>query len=461
MKKVDKKNRKLLKMYFRIVLVTVLVLSSVFWLVGKAVVLLAGERASGPSNIFYDESLIVEEEEETDDSSILKPPAKTNFLILAVDKHELLTDVMMAGSFERDSQIIDIISIPRDTYTEFSTQETAKMNAAGIYPPDHMKMNAVHSYTKEEFGVTFIEEHLEEFLGVEFDFYVKVNVDAFKELVDAIGGIDFYVPMNMYYDDPYQDLHIHLEEGMQHLNGEEAEGLVRFRKNNDNTGYAMGDIQRIQVQQDFMKTVFEKVLSMETLLTKPLDLANVFLDNVETDFSISDMPKYVPYISGLSTEKLNMYTMPYDEQATSVSDYVIPDVSELSELVNTIFYSDRNIDVESEDEIYTKKIQILNGSRTNGLASETADKLTELGFVVANYGNYNGEYTNETVIKVKPGTNATKLQALFENSTIEYTLRDSDTYDVVVILGLNEEGIGDIEVSEETEESTENTEPEE
>ncbi len=455
--KKDKKNKRLLMMYLRIVLSSVLILSGLFWLIGKSVVLMTAEKPTGPSNIFYDEEN-VSNEEEKEEEKFLQAPAKTNFLFVGVDKDERLTDVMMVGSFDRDSQMIDIISIPRDTYTEFSSKEKAKLKAAGINAPDHMKMNSVHSYTFNDFGVTFLEEHLEELLGIEIDYYAKINIKGFRELIDAIGGVEFDVPINMNYDDPYQDLHIHLNAGYQTLNGEQAEGLVRFRKNNDNSGYPMGDLQRIQVQQDFMKVVFEKVLSLDGLITNPIDVSKVFFDNVETNFTVVDLPKYVPYISGLSPSKFNMYTMPYDAEATDSSGYVIPDVEAISELVNVIFYSDRSVSEETSEEIYNKKIQVLNGSRTNGLASKTSSELAYLGFNVADFGNYNGDYRNETVIKVKPGTNTTELEKLFDNPVVEYSGRSSDTYDVVIILGLEEEGINmPEEVDEEEKDESDNS----
>ncbi len=442
MKKSNKKNKKLLKIYFRTVIISVFTLTILFWLVGKAVVLLAGERETGPSNIFYNEEIVDDTSDKNkngnsdEDGGLLQAPSKTTFLILGVDKHELLTDVIMVGSFDRDSQVIDIISIPRDTYTEITSRERAKLNAAGVNMPNSLIMNAVHSYTAKEFGVEFVEEHIEDMLGIEIDYYAKINTQSFRELVDAVGGVEFDVPFRMYYEDPYQDLIINVPAGYYTLNGTQAEGLVRYRAT-----YANGDLQRIPVQQDFMKAVFSKVLSLDTILSNPLDLIKVFVDNVETNFSVLDAPKYVPYISGLSPNKLNLYTMPYDESVLDATGQVVPDTTALAELTNLVFYSDRNVAEETAEEIYDKKIQVLNGSRTNGLAGDTTEKLKELGFNVVDFGNFNGDYRSETVIKVKPGTNASELEKLFDNAVIEYSGRSSDIYDVVIILGLDEEGI--------------------
>ncbi len=441
----DKNNKKLLKIFFRVTFLTVFFFTILFWIIGKTSVLMFGGMATGPSNIFYDEEVVNNKEEgDGDEGKFLRAPDKTNFLLTAVDRHEMLTDIMLVGSFDSESQMIDIIQIPRDTYTELSSKEQAKLRNAGINAPNSMKMNAVHSYTGSTFGMTFLEEHIEEFLGIEIDYYAKINIDGFRAVVDAIGGVDFYVPQDMYYDDPYQDLHIDLKEGQQTLNGEQAEGLVRYRAT-----YAGGDLERIKVQQDFMYAFFDQVLSLKALTENPIELSKIFLDNVETNFNIVDVPRYVPYIPGLSVEKFNLYTMPYDAEATSRSNYVVPDMQELSALVNDIFYSERIVS-NSVDDIYEKSIQVLNGSRTNGLAGKTAEQLTSLGFKVLDIGDFNGEYRNETVIKVKPGTNVEELEKLFDDCVVEYNGRQSDTYDVVIILGLEEDGI-DIDVPTEEE----------
>ncbi len=437
MKKKEVKNRQLLKMYFKTVFFSVLILTALFWLIGKSVVLMSSEKATGPSNTFYDNLgdnvTNVDEKEET---TLLKAPKKTNFLLVGVDKHELLTDVIMVGSFDSDSQVIDLISIPRDTYIEYSTQEKAKAKAAGIYLPSSGQINVIHSYTSKEFGVSFLEEHIENMLGIQIDYYAKVNIQSFRDLVDAVDGVEFNVPIRMKYDDPYQNLHIDLQAGYQTLNGEQAEQLVRYRKgNSENEGYARADLQRIEVQQDFMKALFKKVLSLDGIVSNPIDTVKVYLDNVETNFSIVDMPKYVKYIPNLSINKMNTYSIPYNIESDTINR------TEALELVNTVFYSDRLSNDESAQLIYSKSIQVLNGSRTNGLASDTADKLTELEFNVADVGNYSGDWRNETVIKVKQGTNASELQKLFDNCVVEYTLRSSEAYDVVIVLGLEEEGI--------------------
>lgn len=122
------------------------------------------------------------------------------------------------------------------------------------------KLNAIHSYSDEKNCCTNTVLQIEDLLGINIDHYVKIDLDAFRKIVDTVGGVEVDVPQDMDYEDPVQDLYIHLDAGLQTLNGEQAEQLVRFRK------YPTGDEGRIEVQQLFLKALAEKVLSSESIL---------------------------------------------------------------------------------------------------------------------------------------------------------------------------------------------------
>ena len=112
--------------------------------------------------------------------------------------------------------------------------------------------------------------------------------------------MEFYVPQDMNYDDPWQDLHIHLKEGLQVLDGEKAMELVRFRR------YAEGDIKRVEVQQNFMKALIKECLSLEHWgkIKAYIDLA---LENVQTDLEFGSVVWFAAQALGLNgTAALNM-----------------------------------------------------------------------------------------------------------------------------------------------------------
>ena len=123
-------------------------------------------------------------------------------------------------------------------------------------------------------------------LGIPVDFYVSVDLKGFIELIDQIGGVDFDVPEDMDYDDPYQDLHIHFKKGLQHLSGQQSMEVVRFRHNNDNTGYGgRQDIGRIGTQQAFLKAVAQKLMKLENVPA----MAETFLKYVKTDLTLGNL----------------------------------------------------------------------------------------------------------------------------------------------------------------------------
>ena len=153
-----------------------------------------------------------------------------NILVSGLDDDNGGSDTNILVRFDVPNKLIDLVSLPRDTLLH-NDYRNNKLNFA---------------YAKG--GTELLMEQIENLLGVPVDFYVTVNLKGFIALVDQIDGVDFDIPINMDYDDPYQDLHIHFTKGPRHLNGQEAMEVVRFRHNNDGTGYGTEDIGRIDRQ---------------------------------------------------------------------------------------------------------------------------------------------------------------------------------------------------------------------
>lgn len=134
----------------------------------------------------------------------------------------------------------------------------------------------------------------------------EINLDSFIEIVDAIGGVEIDVPSNMYYKDPTQNLYINLKKGFQTLDGKNAQGFVRFRQ------YFTGDIQRIEMQKLFLKAFFNKITNSENIISNLFNFITIFIDNVNTNMTISDAIDYIPYIKNISLENFTMETLPGD-----------------------------------------------------------------------------------------------------------------------------------------------------
>ena len=163
------------------------------------------------------------------------------------------TDTMLLAAYDVPNQKLSVMSLPRDTYV--------------IYNGRTVMINSVYSRGGgEEGGVEALKKAVGSLTGVTPDFYVLVEWEAVGELVDAIGGVYFDVPRRMYYNDLSQHFKIDLQPGYQLLDGNGAMGVLRWRHNSDdsghilNSGYAMGDLGRIETQQAFLKEVVRKCL---------------------------------------------------------------------------------------------------------------------------------------------------------------------------------------------------------
>ena len=249
------------------------------------------------------------------------------------------TDTILLASYDVTNQKATVMSIPRDTMVNVSW--------------DLKKINSVYNmYGGGEKGIQHLYKEIAQLVGFEPDYQVVVEWDAVGEIVDAMGGVYFDVPRNMNYDDPTQDLHIHINKGYQLLNGEQAMGVIRYRHDNmvngKMLGYPDGDIGRIATQQAFLKVVVEQLLKVQNV-TKINQFVKVFQDNVETDMSFTNILWFAQQavFGGLSVENVNFVTMPGNYNATAYSyevskqigknnwqSYVTPNADELLKLVN-------------------------------------------------------------------------------------------------------------------------------
>ena len=158
---------------------------------------------------------------------------------------------------------------------------------------------------------------------------MSVDLRGFVALVDAIDGVDFEVPINMNYDDPYQDLHIHFSAGMQHLTGEEAMKVVRFRHNNDGSGYGSEDIGRMQTQQNFLKAVASQTLTLSNV-GKVDEFVKIFMEYVDTDLTLGNLAWLAKEAISMGAENIAFSTLPNEWR----SPYIYLDPAATLEVVN-------------------------------------------------------------------------------------------------------------------------------
>ena len=273
------------------------------------------------------------------------------------------TDTMMLITFDSVNKELYGMSLPRDTMVNVSTSSK--------------RLNAVYNYNKGsnketqlEKGIAALKKEVGKLTGIVPDFYVVVQWEAVGELVDAIGGVEFDVPFDMDYDDPAQDLHIHIKGGNQVLNGEDAMGLIRWRHNNDfSVQYPTGDLGRVETQQAFLKAVAEECLDPAIILKAP-SLAKIFMDNVTTDLSIGNLLAFAQLAADMDAETgVHFVTMPNQDAKYPGISMVLPVYSELLEVLNDGFNP-------YLDEITVNDIQVLYRN-SNGSYSVTSGTLQD------------------------------------------------------------------------------------
>ncbi len=306
-----------------------------------------------------------------------------NVMMLGVDKGGSRTDVMILAHLDMINNSINMLQIPRDTYVADNGRSDRKINSGWGYNKEKTVFSEVYKVT-----------------GVEVDKYVLVDTSQFRNIIDAIGGVEFDVPINMNYDDPVQDLHIHLEKGLQKLDGDKAEQFVRFRKNNNGTGYAMGDVERLGAQQGFIKAAIKQLFSVTNALKMP-KIISMFSSMIETNMSNSEMISYAPYIFKVDHDSINIMTLEGVPEYRNKISYFIADKEKNKTLINTYFVPDN--DEMNEDEM--KLVQQVIGTDTEQVEiDETKEprknllnKMIKVDIVDASGGKADAENVRETL----------------------------------------------------------------
>lgn len=261
----------------------------------------------------------VEENNETNTNDV---PKKESINVLILGMNQNLSDFIMLARYNPSTGAVSLLSIPRDT----------KHNGLNEPNTSYYKMNAIY----QNKYIDKIKNKVETMLDVKIDNYLVFDHKALWKIVDAVGGVTVDVPMNMNYDDPAQNLHIHIKKGVQKLDGEQAEGFVRFRKNNDGSGYPRGDIQRIQTQQAFIKAFISQALKPANILKLP-NIAGIMLKDVKTDVNLDLILYYLEDIATFKMENVTMATLPGSDKNIDGISFYIMDKVETKKLVDVMF----------------------------------------------------------------------------------------------------------------------------
>lgn len=370
-----------------------------------------------------------------------KLPETTTVLIACTDEGEGRTDGIMLVSYNSINNQISMVSIPRDTKVSIPPDMWDVM--VKNFPiiandnPSIKKINAIPNYGKDR-GLEFLETYLEDWLDIQIDYYVHFNFEGFRYIVDSVGGIEFDVPVRMYYTDPTQDLYIDLKPGLQSLDGNKAEQLLRYRS------YPRGDLQRVEVQQEFLKVFFRKITNINTILSNPKEYFTALTKYVDTNFTLSDALKYVGEIKKLDVTNTKSYTLPHvTSKRIGSQDYLIMDDNQVREFAYDVFKKPitKPEDIVYEDS-FNKSIQVLNGSYTSGLAGKTKKLLEAKNYTIGRIGDFSGTKSEETKIYVDKEGYGNDLLKFFTNAQVivnPQKIKELGGYDIAIVLGTKDE----------------------
>jgi LCP family protein required for cell wall assembly len=289
-------------------------------------------------------------------------PKRQNILLLGIDSNGADTDLwegtrsdtIMVVNIDPKTHTIKAISIPRDSK---------------VYLPDNkgvQKINSAHALG----GVNLVKKTLKETFGIKIDNYIIVHDEAVEKIVDAIGGIPIYVEKPMHYHDYAGKLHIDLPKGETVLNGNQAVGYLRYRKD------GLGDIGRTQRQQWFMRSLFEKLHSPQ-VITKIPEVLNICHTYVKTDLSFYELSQYAGLAKSIDENKIEIATLPGAPNQKGYISYWILDPQKTQEVIDRMIYRD----VPASEGAHFKA-GIMYSPLKEKDAQDIQTKLIELGYEV-------------------------------------------------------------------------------
>ncbi|MDD3165775.1 MAG: LCP family protein [Oscillospiraceae bacterium] len=236
-------------------------------------------------------------------------------LLAGTDKGGSRTDTMMLAYLNVVSGECNLLSIPRDTLVN-----------AGYNVPKLNACYGVNGGGKE--GMEALMDKVQAIIGYRPDGYLLTDLDSFVSLVDLMGGVEFDVPQDMYYQDPTQNLSINLTAGEQKLDGEQAMGLVRYRY-----GYATADIQRTSVQRDFISACMAQWLTVKNVVKFPAALALV-QTSLETDLNAGNLIWLAGALKRCGTGNMETMILPGGGQAISGGSYYVLSAPAVADAIN-------------------------------------------------------------------------------------------------------------------------------
>ena len=378
-------------------------------------------------------------------------PIQVLLMGVSTDNGGKLTDTIIVATYDPKNQSASLLSIPRDTFVGKNPQTGTAMD----------KINTLYLKSPEK-TLTKVNE----ITGLDIKYYMVIDNEALIKLVDVIGGVEFNVPIDMVYDDDSQDLHINLKAGMQKLDGNKAEQLLRYRHGNldKKTGRYLGtypaeyggnDYGRMRTQREFMIETVKQTIQAKNIL-KVKEIIDIAYEYIETNLSISTIKDYVPYAVNINIDAIQSAVLPGGSYGPTTKPsyplwFFIPDKKETAKLIKELYSNNSESEEETETdnsstnttnsnvsktEASKIKIEILNGSGSSESLEKFKKALSTKGYKVTKTTSTNDTAKTTIINKSDIDTEfIDNIKSILGTENVSSNSVSSSDVDITIILG--------------------------
>ncbi|MFH1837986.1 MAG: LCP family protein [Candidatus Kuenenbacteria bacterium] len=336
------------------------------------------------------------------DYLIKKDQNRVNILLLGVGgaNHPggLLADSTMLIGFNFKTKEIALISIPRDLFVPIQNYDSGKINT----------LNSIGESKEKGQGGIFSAENISQLFEIPIHYYVRIDFEGFKKLIDDFNGLDIYIEKTfydpLYPDHNYKKQKISFAQGWQHFDGDKALKFSRSRYGNNGEG---SDFARAKRQQKIIVAFREKFLSFSSLINpqKISAIYEMLKNHLKTDLKIKEVVSLLMAFKDIDTSKIQHFVFDtsnylYPEK-TEVGAFILSpkagDFKEMSLLIQNIF--DKNF-VGKKDFIVINKPRLIiqNGTKNSGLAQKISKELESLNYKIVKISNADNQNYKKTII---------------------------------------------------------------
>jgi len=358
--------------------------------------------------------------------SALSQPAgygePVNLLILGSDKRYRekddpgRSDTLMILHIDFNKKKVYLVSIPRDSRVNIPRYGMNKINAAYAFGGPRLSISTV-----------------EDFTDLKINHYVQIDFRGFKQMVDALGGIDVDVKETI--NNRSRQYRMYIPKGTQRMDGELALNYVRYR-------HGDSDFKRAERQQNFLTALTSNVLRWKSAWKIPR-LIGIMSKNVETDLTMGQMSRIGGFVRQVKKKNIETITVPGSTGMRNGASYVFPNEAAVNAIVATMKKGGSFDKLKSQIEsgkinsvVKKARITILNGTGVSGLAGRTKVKLKKKGFRIVRVGTASkSNYVNTEILVSSGNLGTAKSLKRYLPGTTKIKISKNGLSGIIVVLG--------------------------